>query len=105
MPEKNSTSVTRKNHIPSRSAECCCSRLSKWCFSTVPWPWWVLADNFGLLRLGPDRTGRSDLGGRVVVAGPRGFRQPAAHLVHADGVLVRAAHRDRQVLEVEHRRR
>src|SRR5438477_11285754 len=58
-PPKNRTSVTRNIHIPSRSAECCCSRLSKWCLSTGEW--W-LSDNFGLLVHGTGRPGVPDLG-------------------------------------------
>src|SRR5205823_5972499 len=88
MPPKNSTSVTRNIHIPSRSAECCCSRLSKWCFSTGEW---VLADNFGLLVRGAGGAGRAVVRGRVVHR-PRRLGQAAAHLVHPDRVLVGPAH-------------
>src|ERR1043165_5586157 len=31
MPPKNMISVTRKSHMPSCLASCCCSAASKWC--------------------------------------------------------------------------
>src|SRR5262249_31017888 len=101
IPPKNRTSVTRNIHIPSRSAECCCSRLLKWCLSTGEW---VLADNVGLLLHGPGRPGHAGPGGRAL-APARGLGQPAAELVHPDRVLVRAAHHHRDRVEVVDRRR
>src|SRR3954452_23115643 len=99
IPPKNRTSVTRNIHIPSRSAECCCSRLSKWCLSTGLWPWCgstagvvgLAADNFGLLVHGTGGSGAAEAGVRAARPARAGrLGQPAAHLVHPDGVLVGA---------------
>src|SRR3954452_852147 len=97
IPPKNRTSVTRNIHIPSRSAECCCSRLSKWCFSTGEW---VLADTVSLL---PTCDRILDAGQRA--HGPRRLGERPAQLIHADRVLVRPADHHGHLVEVERVRR
>src|SRR4051794_27584605 len=103
MPPKNSTSVARNIHIPSRSAACCWCRLSKWCLSTDGW---VLADNFGLLALGAGFAGRTEMRvGHVGGTGAGWLGQPVTRLIDSDGVLVGAADYHRRHVEVVNARR